>query len=239
MRPFWLRYGPPFGFAKGDLDADGEACDAPCGDVIRLKSAGMSTREIAAVGDGPFDGSVDDPPFRDGGAELALSDGITDTELEARLFARAGAGPGTRRAIAGRPNRTGRPCIVSSGAACDAGDPVGRVHRGRTRRVPLFALLWLYRAWEGRLSVTMRQSHAAGDKLFVDYAATACRCDRSAQRRAARRTIFVAVLGASSFTYAQATWTQGLADWISGHVGASRRSAGCPRCWCRTHKSLS
>jgi hypothetical protein len=30
----------------------------------------------------------------------------------------------------------------------------------------------------------------------------------------------VAILGASSFTYAQATWTQGLADWISGHVGA-------------------
>jgi hypothetical protein len=31
MRPlFWLRYVPPFGFAKGDLDADGEACDAPC-----------------------------------------------------------------------------------------------------------------------------------------------------------------------------------------------------------------
>jgi transposase len=67
----------------------------------------------------------------------------------------------------------------------------------------------------------MRQSHAAGDKLFVDYAGDGVPVviDRlTGERRAAQ--IFVAVLGASSFTYAQATWTQGLADWISGHVGA-------------------
>src|SRR5216683_809421 len=96
----------------------------------------------------------------------------------------------------------------------------------------------LYRAWEGRLSVTMRQSHAAGDKLFVDYGGDGVPVvidRRSGERRAAQ--IFVAVLGASSFTYAQATWTQGLADWISGHGGrgtkprSSRRSswssAGC------------
>ncbi|WP_456726131.1 IS21 family transposase [Bradyrhizobium sp. USDA 3397] len=40
--------------------------------------------------------------------------------------------------------------------------------------------------------------------------------------------IFVAVLGASGFTYAQATWTQGLADWISGHVGAFEAIGGVP-----------
>jgi transposase len=38
----------------------------------------------------------------------------------------------------------------------------------------------------------------------------------------------LAVLGASSFTYAQATWTQGLADWISGHVGAFEAIGGVP-----------
>ena len=87
----------------------------------------------------------------------------------------------------------------------------------------------LYRAWEGRLSVTMRQSHAAGDKLFVDYAGDGVPVviDRlTGERRAAQ--IFVAVLGASSFTYAQATWTQGLADWISGHVGAFEAIGGVP-----------
>jgi transposase len=87
----------------------------------------------------------------------------------------------------------------------------------------------LYRGWEGRLSVTMRQSHGAGDKLFVDYVGDGVPVviDRlTGERRAAQ--IFVAVLGASSFTYAQATWTQGLADWISGHVGAFEAIGGVP-----------
>ena len=75
----------------------------------------------------------------------------------------------------------------------------------------------------------MRQSHAAGDKLFVDYAGDGLPVviDRfTGERRAAQ--IFVAVLGASSFTYAQATWTQGLADWINGHVGAFDAIGGVP-----------
>src|SRR5207344_3576235 len=75
----------------------------------------------------------------------------------------------------------------------------------------------------------MRQSHAAGDKLFVDYAGDGVPVvidRRTGERRSAQ--IFVAVLGASSFTYAQATWTQGLADWISGHVGAFEAIGGVP-----------
>jgi hypothetical protein len=104
----------------------------------------------------------------------------------------------------------------------------GGIHRRRSWRVSLFACE-LYRAWEGRLSVTMRQSHAAGDKLFVDCAGDGVPVvidRRTGERRAAR--IFVAVLGASSFTYAQATWTQWLADWISGHVGAFEAIGGVP-----------
>ena len=65
--------------------------------------------------------------------------------------------------------------------------------------------------------MTMRQSHAPS----VDYAddgAPVVIDRRTAERRSAQ--IFVAVLGASSFTYAQATWTQGAPDSISGHVGA-------------------
>src|SRR5450631_3672004 len=75
----------------------------------------------------------------------------------------------------------------------------------------------------------MRQSHAAGYKLFVDYAGDGVPVvldRRTGEWRAAQ--IFVAVLGASSFTYAQATWTQGLADWISGYVGALEAIGGVP-----------
>jgi len=73
----------------------------------------------------------------------------------------------------------------------------------------------LYRGWEARLSVTMRQSHLAGEKLFVDYAGDTVPVviDRlTGQTRSAQ--IFVAVLGASNFLYAEASWAQGLEDWV-------------------------
>jgi transposase len=75
-----------------------------------------------------------------------------------------------------------------------------------------------YRAWSARLDVVMRQAHRAGEKLFVDYAGQTVEVvDRhSGEIRTAQ--IFVAVLGASSYTYAEATWTQQLPDWIGSHV---------------------
>ncbi len=74
----------------------------------------------------------------------------------------------------------------------------------------------------------MRQSHAAGDKLFVDYAGDGVPVVDRLTGEIRNAQIFVAVLGASGFTYAQATWTQGLADWISGHVGAFEAIGGVP-----------
>ncbi len=77
--------------------------------------------------------------------------------------------------------------------------------------------------------MTMRQSHAGGDKLFVDYAGDGVPVviDRlTGEIRHAQ--IFVAVMGASSFTYAEATWTQGLADWISAHTRAFQAISGVP-----------
>jgi hypothetical protein len=71
----------------------------------------------------------------------------------------------------------------------------------------------LYRAFESKLSPTMRQTHAAGERLFVDYAADGVPVviDRlTGEIRMAQ--VFVAVLGASSFIFARATWTQGLAE---------------------------
>jgi transposase len=122
------------------------------------------------------------------------------------------------------------------------------IHRELRRKHVTLSILWdeyiahtpdgfrysrfceLYRAWEGKLSVTMRQSHAGGEKLFVDYAGDTVPVvvDRlTGEIREAQ--IFVAVMGASSFTYAQASWTQGIADWLSAHVGALEATGGCPR----------
>src|SRR3954464_14474052 len=98
----------------------------------------------------------------------------------------------------------------------------------------------------------MRQTHAGGDKLFIDYAGDTVPVivDRlTGKTRPAQ--IFVAVLGASNFTYAEASWTQGLAAWTGpptpkrvGRRGSptgsapiptlSKQSAGSRGCWCRT-----
>jgi transposase len=87
----------------------------------------------------------------------------------------------------------------------------------------------LYRGWEQQLSVTMRQTHASGDKLFVDYAGDTVPVivDRlTGEIRAAQ--IFVAAMGASNFTYAEARWTQGLGDWIGAHARAFAAIGGIP-----------
>ena len=80
----------------------------------------------------------------------------------------------------------------------------------------------LYRAWEGRLSPTMRQAHPAGERLFVDYAGQTVEIvdGRTGEVRTAQ--VFVAVMGASSYTYAEATWTQIAA-------GLDRRPCACAR----------
>jgi transposase len=87
----------------------------------------------------------------------------------------------------------------------------------------------LHRAWAARLSVTMRQNHAGGDKLFVDYAGDTVPViiDRlSGETR--RAQIFVVVLGASNFTYAEASWIQALGDWIGAHTRAFETIGGVP-----------
>ena len=85
-----------------------------------------------------------------------------------------------------------------------------------------------YGVWRGKLDVVMRQDHRAGEKLFVDYAGqTVGVIDRTTgELREAQ--VFVAVLGASNYTYAEATWTQGLPDWIGAHVRAFEFIGGAP-----------
>lgn len=74
-----------------------------------------------------------------------------------------------------------------------------------------------YRQWRAGQRRSMRQVHRAGEKVFIDYCGpTVAIVDRnSGEIRAAQ--IFVAVLGASSYTFAEATWSQALRDWIASH----------------------
>ena len=110
-------------------------------------------------------------------------------------------------------------------------------HEYRAAHPEGFGYSWFceqYAAWVGKLDVVMRQEHRAGEKLFVDDAGhTAEVVDRrTGEIRQAQ--IFVAVLGASSYTYAEATWTQRLPDWMARMYGPSRSSAAFRSWWCPT-----
>jgi transposase len=76
----------------------------------------------------------------------------------------------------------------------------------------------LYRAWLGSLSISMRQEYPAGKWTFVDYAGDTVPVYDAASGEVRAAQIFVSVLGASSYTYAEATWTQQLHDWCGSHV---------------------
>src|SRR6201994_3260671 len=87
----------------------------------------------------------------------------------------------------------------------------------------------LYAAWRGRLSPTMRQTHPPGERLFVDYAGQTVEVIDAIIGEVRTAEIFVAALGACNLTYAEARWTQGLADWIGCHVNAFAFLGGVTR----------
>jgi len=78
----------------------------------------------------------------------------------------------------------------------------------------------LYQRWRRKREVVLRQEHRAGEKLFVDYAGRTVPVQNPVSGEISQAQLFVAVLGASSYTFAEATWTQGLGDWIGSHMRA-------------------
>lgn len=87
----------------------------------------------------------------------------------------------------------------------------------------------LYNRWRGKLDLVMRQEHRAGEKLFVDYAGqTVPIVDRRTGEILFDAQIFVAAMGASNYSYAEATRTQTLPDWIGAHVRTFAFLGGVP-----------
>lgn len=85
-----------------------------------------------------------------------------------------------------------------------------------------------YRAWKKKLDLVMRQDHRFGEKLFVDYAGQTVEVIDPDTGEVRQAQIFVAVLGASNYTYAEASWTQGLKNWIGAHQRAFDFFGGVP-----------
>ena len=95
-----------------------------------------------------------------------------------------------------------------------------------------FSYSWFcerYKEWAGRLKPTLRQLHVAGEKLFVDYSGHTMEVVDGLTGEVRSAQIFVAVLGASNYTYAEASLSQSLPDWIASHVRAFAYFGGVAR----------
>lgn len=86
----------------------------------------------------------------------------------------------------------------------------------------------LYRQWRERQKRSMRQCHRAGEKCFVDYCGPTVPIVSPGTGEVRSAQVFVAVLGASNYTYAEATLTQALPDWLGSHVRALEYFGGVP-----------
>jgi len=85
-----------------------------------------------------------------------------------------------------------------------------------------------YRAWLRRQGVVMRQVHRAGEKVFVDYSGKKPHFIDPLTGAQIEVELFVAVLGASNYTFAETTLTQRIPDFIASHVRAFSYFGGAP-----------
>jgi transposase len=158
------------------------------------------------------------------GLSWPLPEDLDDAALEAALFPTPA------------PSKTARPT-----------PDWGHVHTELRKKSVTLQLLWLeyrevhpdgfgysqfanlYQSWRRRTDLVMRQVHRAGEKLFVDYAGqTIPIYDRASGAVAMRAELFVAVLGASNYLYAEAFRSQELICWVTGHIHAFEFMGGCP-----------
>jgi transposase len=86
----------------------------------------------------------------------------------------------------------------------------------------------LYREYRSGLDVVMRQPHRAGEKLFVDFSGDGIPIVDQETGEVTEAELFVGVLGASNYTYAELTSSQGLHDWVMAHIHAYEYFDGVP-----------
>ena len=85
-----------------------------------------------------------------------------------------------------------------------------------------------YSRWRKQQKRSMRQLHKAGEKGFIDYCGPTVPIIDARTGEINEAQVFVAVLGASNYTYVEATMTQSLPDWLQSHVRASEYFGGTP-----------
>ena len=181
-------------------------------DVLRLKyEAGLTHRAIAVactVGLGTVSSFL--TRAKVAGLTWPLPDGLDDTSLEARLFARPADVAGRDRTVPAWPElhqELKRPGVTLQllWAEYRAAHPTGYAYSHFCER---------YRRWAQVLKPSMRQVHRAGEKLFVDFSGKRPSLVDATTGALESVELFVGVLGASGLIYAEATRRQDLASWV-------------------------
>jgi len=195
-------------------------------EVLRLKwEKNLSARQIAISCD-IARSTVQDYIFRSRAAGLAwpLPEGLDDASLEHLLY------PPVRCKL---PDKRPLPAMED-------------IHRDLKKKGVTLMLLWyeyrqahpdgyqysqfchLYHQWADKLDVCLRQTYRAGEKLFVDYAGQTMTVTDPLTGVVRDAFLFVAALGASNYTYVEASYTQDLPSWIASHVRALAFFGGVP-----------
>jgi transposase len=195
-------------------------------EVLRLKfDAGLSNRQIArAIGISCSTVSETVGRVKAAGLTWPLPEELSESALERRLYRAKGQ-------------------IVA-----DTREPDWQhVHAELARKHVTLMLLWSeykcshpegyqyswfcerYRSWAGRIDVVMRQVHVAGEKLFVDWAGDTLKVVDAESGELRPAYLFVAVLGASNYTYAEATGSEDSEAFLAAHVRAFEFFGGVPQ----------
>ena len=196
-------------------------------EVLRLKhKRGLSHRAIAqacAIGLGTV--SLYLQRTAQQGLGWPLPAELDDAALEARLFRRAAPAHDRVRPDCAYIHRE----LKRDGVTLQLlWEEYAQVHPHGYRRTQFCEI---YRQWARRLRPSMRQVHRAGEKTFIDFSGKRPMLVDPRTGEVRRVELFVAVLGASSFTYAEATATQQLPDWVDAHTRMVEYFGGTTAVW--------
>ena len=184
-------------------------------EILRMKLAlGRTHREVARALD-VSPGAVAGVLERAAGLDWVAVEALSEDELEERLYGGAKA----RTTSKPMPN----PAWVHTERK-KAGVTLELLHQEYLERHPggyaYTQFCAYYREWLAKCGLTMRIEHRAGEKLFVDYSGKKPHYTDATTGEPVEAELFVAVLGASNYTYAEASASQTSADWIASHVRA-------------------
>ncbi len=197
-------------------------------EVLRLKfAAGLSHRQIAdclGISVGVVAKYV--TAATNAGLTYPLPDGMDDRALLRALRAEAAvvATPRLREpdlaAVHSELKRKGVTRLL-------LWEEYAAAHPDSSYSYPQFCVL--YREWRLNLKLSMRQVHRAGEKLFLDYCGPTIPIIEQTTGEVRQAQVYVAVMGASNYTFAEATWTQSLSDWTGSTARALAFFGGVPR----------